>query len=141
MPIADLDQCPCSGKSLARLLQPAVMAVLAREPLHGYVILQRLRDRPMFRHQGPDVTGVYRLLKEMAKRGLVKASWDLATSGPAKRRFELTASGRACLGRWIATLRHYQESVSDLLSTTAEAAARVSRPRAGPTRRGKRPGK
>ena len=111
----DFDDCPCSGKSLARLLQPAVMAVLAKEPLHGYRIAQRLRRLAMFRDHRPDPTGLYRLLKSMEEQGLVVSSWELADTGPAKRRFELTPSGRACLDQWIQTLEGYQAAVSQLL--------------------------
>lgn len=123
----DFTQCPCSGKSLARLIRPAVMAVLAGEPLHGYVIVQQLKDLAMFRDQSPDVTGVYRLLKNMERRGLVTAQWDLSASGPAKRRYTLTQEGRECLGRWTHTLGTYQEAVADLLQVAQRSSRSTSR--------------
>ena len=123
----NLNECPCSGKTLARLIQPAVMAVLADEPLHGYVIAQRLTGMTMFRGHGPDATGVYRLLRSMEKKGFVTASWELAASGPAKRRYSLTQGGRACLTRWITTLRTYRDAVSNLLDTAASSGAAKAR--------------
>jgi PadR family transcriptional regulator, regulatory protein PadR len=111
----DLNQCACSGKSLARLVQPAVMAVLARQPSHGYAILQQLEPLAMFQGQGPDATGLYRLLKSMEEKGLVVSSWDLADSGPAKRRYELTRRGNACLQKWVGTLEQYERAVAELL--------------------------
>lgn len=123
----NLNQCPCSGRTLARLIQPAAMAVLAAEPLHGYVIVQRLAGMAMFRDQAPDVTGVYRLLKNMEKRGFVTSAWELAASGPAKRRYRLTPDGRACLERWVGTLRTYRDAVSDLLDQTAPKTAKRAR--------------
>ena len=116
----NLDKCPCSGKTLARLIQPAVMAVLANEELHGYVIAQRLSAMDLFRAQKPDVTGLYRLLKNMETRGLVTAVWERGASGPAKRRYRLTADGRACLDRWMVTLRGYQKTVGALLAVVAK---------------------
>ena len=113
--LKDLDQCSCSGKSLARLVQPAVMAILARRAAHGYAIAQRLGKLAMFRCQPPDHTGIYRLLKNMEDGGLVVSSWDLADSGPAKRRYRLTPRGRACLGRWARTLEDYRQAVAELL--------------------------
>jgi len=115
----NLNECPCSGKTRARLIQPAVMAVLAGEPLHGYVIVQRLAGMTFFRGQGPDVTGVYRLLKSMETKGLVTSAWELAASGPAKRRYRLTPAGRVCLNRWITTLRTYRKAVGDLLDAVS----------------------
>jgi DNA-binding PadR family transcriptional regulator len=133
----DLNECPCSGKTLARLIQPAVMAVLANEPLHGYVIVQRLTGMSMFQEHGPDIAGVYRLLKSMEKKGLVTSSWELAASGPAKRCYALTPVGKTCLTRWIATLRAYRDAVSNLLDTAASSGA--TRTRRPPHRRAPRP--
>lgn len=124
----NLNGCPCSGKTLARLIQPAVMTVLANEPLHGYVIAQRLTELKMFRDHGPDIAGVYRLLKGMEKKGFVTSSWECAASGPAKRRYALTPGGRTCLARWITTLRTYRDAVSNLLDTaTSNGAAKTRR--------------
>lgn len=113
----DFEQCACTGKTLGRLVQPAIVALLAEEPLHGYLLVQRLGTLEMFRRQAPDPAGVYRALKLMEKEGLVSSSWDLADSGPAKRRFELTTDGKACLSCWTDTLEDYAESINDLLAT------------------------
>lgn len=112
----DFSECACSGKTLARLLQPAIMTVLARQPVHGYLILQRLQDLPMFRDHPPDATGVYRFLKSMEKDGLVTSTWDLADTGPARRRFVLTHDGEVCLGHWVETLEEYRRTVTQLLA-------------------------
>ena len=111
----DFHQCPCTGKTLARLVQPAVMALLAAQRLHGYLIVQRLARMRMFKGQKPDPTGVYRVLKAMEHEGLVKSTWELADIGPAKRRFALTAEGRHCLAQWERTLHDYEASIADLL--------------------------
>jgi len=120
----DFDQCACTGKTLGRLVQPAIVALLAEEPLHGYLLVQRLAGMAMFRCQKPDPTGVYRALRAMEKDGLVVSSWDLAENGPAKRCFELTRDGRACLARWTGTLEDYADSINDLLLTIKRAGNR-----------------
>lgn len=107
--------CACTGKSLARIVQPAVLAVLADEPLHGYLIVQRLMDLKMFREDAPDAAGVYRVLRTMEAEGLVTAVWNLGEAGPAKRCFQLTVVGRACMERWIPTLEEYANSIEDLV--------------------------
>lgn len=113
----DFSNCACSGKSLGRLLQPAVMGMLAQECLHGYVIVQRLAGMAMLKGHPPDPAGIYRLLKSMEQAGLVTSCWDLADTGPAKRCFELTLDGRACLARWVQTLEEYERAICELLST------------------------
>ena len=117
------DECACSGKTLARLLQPAVMALLAQEPLHGYRLVQRLQQMAMFRGNPPDPTGLYRLLKSMEDRGLVTSTWDLAERGPAKRQYKLTRSGRTCLRKWAKTLAAYAaalDEIRDLVQSTGK---------------------
>ena len=117
----ELHNCPCSGKTLARLVHPAVMAVLAAEPIHGYLILQRLSGMRIFCGQRPDPTGVYRVLKAMEQEGLVRSTVEATDNRPAKRCFALTASGRKCLARWGGTLQDYEESISDLLTIITHA--------------------
>jgi len=112
------------GKTLARIVQPAVMAALAKEPLHGYLIVQRLGTMAMFRGQSPDPTGVYRVLKSMERDGLVESTWDMAGSGPARHCYALTPAGHACLEQWLLTLKTYQKSIGELVRTLQHASRR-----------------
>ena len=68
-PVMDLDHCVCSGKSLARLLRPALLALLAEAPAHGYDLAQRIAERNLFATEPADHSGVYKTLKEMEKEG------------------------------------------------------------------------
>jgi len=117
----DLAGCPCTGKNLARLVHPAILAVLARESLHGYLILERLADAAMFRDQPPDPAGVYRILKTMEQEGLVTCAWDLQSSGPARRQYTITDRGLTCLRTWLETLMNYRNSVDRLVATVQKA--------------------
>ena len=110
--------CPCAGRNLDKLVQPAILTVLASEDLHGYVLVQRLAEMPMFGGQKPDATGVYRFLRQMEERALVTSSWDTSEAGPAKRLYQLTDAGRACLVRWADTLATYRDAIGELLEVT-----------------------
>lgn len=128
--VSEFDACPCAGATLDKLIQPAILTVLARQDLHGYRIAERLAQMPPFRGHKPDVSGVYRFLRAIEERGLVVASWDVSRRGPAKRLYALTPAGRDCLSRWIDTLDHYREAIGDLLALGREAvAAAGTRPR------------
>ena len=107
--------CACTGKTLTRLVRPAILAVLARENLHGYLILERLAERAMFNEQPADPAGIYRVLKSMEQEGLVHCAWDLQGSGPARRQYALAARGRSCLEQWLGTLEDYFASVGELV--------------------------
>jgi DNA-binding PadR family transcriptional regulator len=65
IPLTELSDCPCSGRNLDKLIQPAVLAILAEKALHGYRIVQNLAGMPMFKGHEPDNTGVYRFLNAM----------------------------------------------------------------------------
>jgi DNA-binding PadR family transcriptional regulator len=121
----DLEGCPCAGHNLDKFIQPAALSVLAAEPLHGYLIVQRLKALPMFQGQAPDLAGVYRFLKAMEDRGLVKCEWDLSQTGPARRVFHITAQGRSCLAKWVATLAEYAGELDDLLGVLRKSARRT----------------
>ena len=51
----------------------------------------------------------------MEDRKLVDSAWDVSDSGPAKRRFRLTAAGRKCMAKWIGTVQEYHQQVGLLL--------------------------
>ena len=113
--------CPCSGEHLDKLVQPAMLALLEEEDLHGYLLVQRLAEMPLFHGRPPDPSGVYRYLKQMEERGLVTSTWGASPTGPAKRLYRLTEEGRGCLCQWIATLRRYDEAIREFLSLVQNA--------------------
>jgi poly-beta-hydroxybutyrate-responsive repressor len=121
---AALDQCPCAGGTLDRLVQPAILVALADESMHGYRLHQRLGEGPVFGGRAPDSTGLYRALKTLEKRGLVTSSWDLGERGPARRLYTLTPAGSECLERWTATLAHYHAAIGALIDLAAGARLR-----------------
>lgn len=121
--LADWDECPCAGRTLDKLIQPAILAVLAEGPLHGYRLTERIGEFSMFGGQKPDASGVYRFLKAMERKGMVVSSWATSDSGPAKRSYLLTPTGERCLRRWITTLDEYREGITSLLKAARKAIA------------------
>ena len=107
-------ECPCSGKTLARLLNPAILVCLARGPAHGYALLQQLAELKMFASGEPDHAGVYRTLKQMESNGFVRSELNPG-AGPARRVFSLTKTGATCLNHWLETLERYRDAIDDLL--------------------------
>jgi len=122
----DLNECPCGGNNLDKLVQPALLAILTEGPLHGYALAERIGKMPISGRQAPDAAGVYRFLKSMENNGLVVCSWDLSESGPARKSYQITPAGRECLARWIDTLEQYRRSITALLKTARKALATES---------------
>ena len=113
--MTDLADCPCTGGTLDRLIQPAILMVLAEGPLHGYRVAERIGEMSSFSDQKPDVSGVYRFLKTMERKKLVVGAWDISESGPARKCYEITPSGRRCLREWVKTLEDHRKRITDLL--------------------------
>ena len=119
------DKCSCTGNNLDKLIQPAILSVLAEEELHGYKIAHVISGMQAFRGQKPDITGIYRSLKSMESRGLVVSSWETSESGPAKRFYKLTETGAECLNRWIETLEEYRQNIDTLLMQAKKASIKI----------------
>ncbi|MFZ5831800.1 MAG: PadR family transcriptional regulator [Planctomycetota bacterium] len=117
----DLSTCPCAGNTLDRLVQPAILTLLAGGPLHGYLLAAQMAERFTIGDQKPDMSGVYRFLKSMEEKGLVASSWDLSHGGPARKCYEITADGRHCLAQWIETLERYRDGINCLLRAARSA--------------------
>ena len=109
------------GATLDRLLQPAALVVLTKEPLHGYELARRIGAIPHFLGEVPDVSGIYRMLKTLESRGMVTSDWDISHDGRPKRIFAITDEGRQCLEHWNTTLQHYHKTIGSLLKTTHKA--------------------
>jgi DNA-binding PadR family transcriptional regulator len=116
-----IDDCPCSGGTLDKLLRPAILTVLAKEPLHGYLIVQMLSSLKISRGERPDATGVYRALGAMQVDGFVASRWVTSQPGPARHLYRLTPAGRSCLARWVRTLTQHQVALAELLKVARSA--------------------
>ncbi|OPZ31587.1 MAG: Transcriptional regulator PadR-like family protein [Lentisphaerae bacterium ADurb.BinA184] len=112
---------PCTGATLNKLVQPAILTTLAREPLYGYRIAEELERMPVVKGGKLDTTGLYRTLKTMERRGLVAGEWKPSEIGPDRRLYRLTRTGGDCLARWVETLDEYCAAVGALLASARTA--------------------
>ena len=111
------NRCPCVGATLDKLIQPAMLAILAQESLLGYELARKIGEIPHFLDEAPDISGVYRMLKALERRGIVTSDWDISQHGRPKRRFTITEDGRQCLVNWESTLQTYNKTIGSLLKT------------------------
>jgi DNA-binding PadR family transcriptional regulator len=126
-------RCPCRGETLDRLLQPAILTLLARQAISGYRLRQLLARTPILGGSQPDAAGLYRTVRQMERRGLLRGAWRISARGPARRILRLTPAGRRCLSSWSRTLTAYLRSVQALLALLSRAQRRrgSSRPAQG----------
>jgi PadR family transcriptional regulator, regulatory protein PadR len=119
-----LSDCPCSGATLDKFVQPAILAALTEGPMHGYGLAERINEMVGTCGGKPDVSGIYRFLKKMEADGFVASAWESGEKGHPRRLYTITAVGRDCLVRWTSTLETYLASISKLLTEARVALAR-----------------
>lgn len=108
--------CPCKGKNLDKMLQPAILLTLYDKDLYGFILIKELSNNPMFKGNIPDKAGVYRYLKKMEVSGLLESGWEIDDDGgKPKRIYSITDKGRSCLVNWTLALKEYTKSVDALV--------------------------
>lgn len=97
-----------------RLVEPALLAFLKSENLHGYGLLDRLAELGLGAIN-PSV--IYRILRDYEENGLVQSSWDEETTqGPPRRVYSLTEEGQKALERASASLVETSNRINKILS-------------------------
>jgi DNA-binding PadR family transcriptional regulator len=78
-----------------------LLALLAKEPAHGYELKLALEQTFGQAYPSPNIGQIYVTLKRLEQDGLV-CSQDVAqTTRPNKRVYELTSDGREALRAWV----------------------------------------
>ena len=92
------------------LLAPSLLLLLAEAPGHGYELMERLRPLG-FDWGGPGP--IYRELRIVEDAGLISSDWFVGRSGPGRRVYEITPSGRESLDRSVAGVLALQRLISE----------------------------
>ena len=104
MPRIDQD-CPCTGKNMKHFAAPWILLTLVNhDGAHGYKIKTLMNQYTRDLGIPMNITGLYRHLNGLEKRGVLYSEWDSRGKGPARRKFYLTESGKECLRYWMRTL-------------------------------------
>jgi len=114
-------KCSCKGHNLDKLLQPSILTILAEQNAHGYMIIQELERRNALEEEKVDNTGVYRTLKTLEDRGMVKFEWVTDEAGPAKKSYMITEQGIECLKNWVNTLQMYHKKIDRIIADAKNA--------------------
>jgi poly-beta-hydroxybutyrate-responsive repressor len=94
-----------------RWMEPFVLALLANGSAHGYAVVGELAQLGIT-NGSVDVGQVYRTLRDLEKAGQVRSTWTTGT-GPARRDYELTATGWEALDEWAAVMKERTRLVAE----------------------------
>lgn len=104
----------CKGLYLDKLIQPCILIELAKEPCHGFLLMQRLKDDG-YTGDNLDPAGFYRNLKKMEKEGYLSSIAE--DSRPkARKTYSITDFGRRALVSWEESLEKYEKHVSHVVT-------------------------
>jgi len=97
---------------LKGVLDIAVLAILDEEPSYGYAILTRLEESGL--HDVGDAS-VYGTLRRLEDVGHLRSQMVSSESGPPRRYFSLTPTGRAALEAGAVEWGELQDALATLL--------------------------
>lgn len=92
------------------LLDYIALKILSREPLHGYGIVQKIRENPSFT---VTESAIYPVLSKFLKEKVLTTTSEASLLGPPRRVYYLTALGKARLitmEHFIKTMNHSLEN-------------------------------
>lgn len=103
-------------------LRPCLLILLAEGACHGYELLEQVRRLGV---RGAEAGSLYRVLRVMEREGQVTSWWETSRTGPARRTYVLSDSGRAELKASVAALRDVQRLLTSLLDRHDARAGRA----------------
>jgi DNA-binding PadR family transcriptional regulator len=110
--------------------QEVVLAMLAKEPAHGYQLRARLRDALGPLGDALNAGQVYVTLTRLEKAGLVAAEWSDDGGDRSDRKvYALTPDGQQRVAEWIAEVDWPRPDLAEFhLKLVAAASARLADP-------------
>ncbi|GAA2206048.1 PadR family transcriptional regulator [Nonomuraea monospora] len=82
-------------------MRPHLLALLAKEPAHGYELKQALEQTFGSAYPSPNIGQIYVTLGRLEKDGLIRAVDVEQSNRPNKKVYYLTAKGRESLEAWV----------------------------------------
>ena len=105
------------GKLLYGHLEALALAIMAREPMHGYALKWALTERSKY-HIQPGFGRLYPLLASLERRGLIAGKLKLAGLSRVRKVYTITARGRTRLEFLIHQWNWFQSAVNIFLGPT-----------------------
>ena len=78
-----------------------LLALLAKEPAHGYELKSRLEQILGEAYPSPNIGQVYLTLQRLERAGLVLSQDVVQAARPNKRVYEITPAGREMVAGWL----------------------------------------
>lgn len=100
-------------------LEMMVLQSVRRQPMHGYALVQHIKQRSNELLQVEEGS-LYPALQRLLKDGLVKAEWQLSSTNRRVRTYKITAAGIRHLEREVSRFERMLQGIH-LVLTPAES--------------------
>ena len=96
-------------------LEMMVLQSLLRQPMHGYALVQHIKQRSNELLQVEEGS-LYPALQRLLKENLVKAEWETSASNRKVRTYRITPAGKKHLEREVSSFERMLEGITLVLS-------------------------
>src|SRR5215831_12847554 len=96
-------------------LEMMILRSLLRQPMHGYALVQHIKQRSNDLLQVEEGS-LYPALQRLLKEGLLKAEWEVSASNRKVRTYRVTPAGRKYLEREVSSFERMIEAITLVLS-------------------------
>jgi PadR family transcriptional regulator PadR len=96
-------------------LEMMILRSLTRQPMHGYALVQHIKQRSNELLQVEEGS-LYPALQRLLKEGLLKAEWEISAFKRRVRTYRITAAGKKRLEQEVSSFERMLEGVTRVLS-------------------------
>jgi len=96
-------------------LEMMVLRSLLREPMHGYALVQHIKQRSNDLLQVEEGS-LYPALQRLLKEGLVRSEWEISPTKRRVRTYRITPAGKKHLEREVFSFERMLEGITRVLS-------------------------
>jgi PadR family transcriptional regulator, regulatory protein PadR len=112
---ADSSKKPDQRDLFRGALEMMVLQSLRRQPMHGYALVQHIKQRSKDLLQVEEGS-LYPALQRMLKDNLVKADWEISASNRRVRTYRITPAGIKHLEREVSSFEQMLRGIHLVLS-------------------------
>src|SRR5579863_6454413 len=96
-------------------LEMMILRSLLRQPMHGYALVQNIKQRSNELLQVEEGS-LYPALQRLLKDGLLRAEWEISPSKRRVRTYRITPAGKKHLEREVSSFERMLEGITRVLS-------------------------
>jgi len=111
--ISSIRSKPRSFGNVEKFVEPCILLLLSKNPAHGYGLMD---DLEKYCGHKVDIGNLYRTLRKMESNKWISSDWKKNKMGPDKRKYHITAEGKAVLHEAVTLLSKTYNLISRFMT-------------------------